>query len=139
MSERTIEKTLEFDASVERVWKAITDPEELNRWFGDHTVLPLQPGAEGAFVWDKHGSFALRVEEVDPPHRLAWSWVHAADVPFDSAPATRVEWTLRQRAPSGTILHLRETGFRTELHHEQNTQGWDEELEELARLLEGPA
>ncbi|MCV0403196.1 MAG: SRPBCC domain-containing protein [Chloroflexi bacterium] len=28
-----IERTLELDASPERVWRAISDPDELARWF----------------------------------------------------------------------------------------------------------
>lgn len=135
MSERTIDREMEFSAPVERVWKAISDPEELSRWFGDETRLELKPGAEGAFVWDKHGSFALRVEEVQAPNRLVWSWVHEPGVAFADAPATRVEWTLRPRDGGGTVLHLRESGFRTDEHFRMNTQGWTDELGELADLL----
>lgn len=135
MSERTIEREMEFAAPVEKVWKAISDPSELSRWFGDDTRLELRPGADGVFAWDEHGSFAVRVEEVDPPHRLVWSWVHEAGIPFDDAPSTRVEWTLRAREGGGTVLRLRESGFRTEEHFRMNTQGWTEELGELANLL----
>jgi uncharacterized protein YndB with AHSA1/START domain len=117
------------------VWRAISDPGELSRWFGDETVLELRPGAEGAMIWKDHGSFALRVEEVEPPRRLVWSWVHEPGVPFSDAPATKVEWTLVERDDGGTTLHLRESGFRTDLHLRQNTDGWGEELEQLHELL----
>lgn len=135
MSERTLEKVLELEASPERVWKAITDPAELSQWFGDETKLDLRPGGGGEMIWDSHGSFAVRVEEVEPPHRLVWSWVHEAGVPFGDAPATRVEWTLTPRDGGGTTLHLRESGFLTDLHHQQNTGGWDEELGTLVVML----
>jgi hypothetical protein len=42
---------------------------------------------------------------------------------------------LSSREDGGTTLHLVETGFRTELHHTQNTGGWDEELAELVVLV----
>jgi len=135
MNERTVEKVLDFQASPERVWKAISDPTELSRWFGDRTELELRPGGSGTMFWDSHGSFAVRVEEVDPPHRLVWSWVHEPDVAFDDAPSTRVEWTLTPREDGGTTLHLRESGFLTEKHHQENTGGWDSELGELTDLL----
>jgi uncharacterized protein YndB with AHSA1/START domain len=135
MSERVIEKTVELSAGIERVWKAITDPDELSRWFGHRTELVAEPGAEGAMIWEEHGSYAVRVEEVRAPTRFVWSWVHEAGVPFDEAPATRVEWTLAARDDGGTTLRLRESGFRTDLHHRQNTDGWDEELGELTTLL----
>ena len=88
-------------------------------------------------IWDEHGSFAVRVDEVDPPKRLVWSWVHEADVSFDDAPATRVEWNLSPRDGGGTTLHLVESGFLTDLHQEQNRGGWEEELAELLELLGG--
>lgn len=135
MSERTIERTMEFDASPERVWRAITDPAELSQWFGDDTRLHLEPGGDGAMIWDQHGSFAVRVEVVDPPHRFAWRWVHEPDVDFDDAPSTLVEWTLSPRDGGGTILRLRESGFRTDLHQQQNSEGWVEELGELRAFL----
>lgn len=133
--QRFVEKVLELNAPVERVWRAITDPSELSRWFGQEAVLDLVPGADGAFVWKEHGSFAVRVREVEPPTRLVWSWVHEAGVPFDDAPHTTVEWTLAPSEGGGTVLRLRETGFLTDLHQSQNDGGWDEELAELAGLV----
>lgn len=135
MSERVIERTVEFQAGVERVWSAITDPDELSQWFGHRTELVLEPGTDGAMVWDEHGRYAVRVEEVDPRTRFVWSWVHEADVAFDDAPSTRVEWTLTPRDDGGTTLFLRESGFRTDLHFQQNTEGWTEELAELMELV----
>lgn len=135
MDERTIEKRLELDAGIERVWRAITEPGELSRWFGHRTELEPVPGTDGAMIWEEHGRYAVRVEEVDPPRRFVWSWVHEPGVPFDDAPATRVEWSLSSRDDGGTTLVLRESGFRTDLHHRQNTDGWDEELGELIELL----
>ena len=135
MTERTITRELALAAPVERVWRAITDPAELSRWFGDRTELTLVPGAEGAFSWDEHGRYAMRIDEVSPPHRLVWSWIHEPDVPFDAATATRVEWTLEARHDGGTTLTLVESGFRTELHHQQNSEGWTSELGELSDLL----
>jgi uncharacterized protein YndB with AHSA1/START domain len=135
MTERVIEKTLEFSVSRERVWQAITDPRELAQWFGHAAEIDLRPGGDGALTWDEHGRYALRVEEVDAPRRLVWSWVHEPDVAFEDAPATSVEWELTARDDGGTTLYLRESGFLTDHHHHQNTTGWDEELGELVALL----
>ena len=135
MTARTVERTVEFDVPVERVWNAITAPAELSKWFGNRAELELTPGSYGAMIWDEHGSFAVRVEEVDAPRRFVWSWVHEPGVAFDEAPSTRVEWTLTPRDDGGTTLFLRESGFRTDLHYEQNTEGWTEELAELIDLL----
>ena len=133
--QRVVEKVLELNASVEQVWRAITDPEELSRWFGHDTELDLTPGGDGAFIWREHGRYAVRVREVDPLRRLVWSWVHEPGVPFEDAPHTTVEWILTSRDGGGTTLQLRETGFLTDLHHSQNNGGWDEELAELRQLV----
>ncbi len=135
MGKRVVEKVVEFDADVGRVWTAITDPSELGRWFGDEAQVDLRRGGDATMIWEQHGRYAMRIEEVDAPRRLVWSWVHEPGVAFDDAPATRVEWTLIPSSSGGTTLHLRETGFLTDLHQGQNDEGWDAELGELSDLL----
>ncbi len=137
MSERVVEKVVEFEVDIDRVWAAITDPDELARWFGDEAEVDLRPGGDAFMTWENHGRYAMRIDEVDAPRRLVWSWVHEPGVAFEDAPATRVEWTLRAAPDGGTTLHLRETGFLTNLHRGQNDEGWDAELGELSELL-GP-
>jgi len=134
-TERVVEKTLHFQASRERVWKAITDPAELAMWFGDEAELDLRIGGDGAMTWEKHGRYAMRVEEVDAPRRLVWSWVGEGGVAFDDAHTTRVEWELTTREDGGTTLYLRESGFLNDQDRGQNDHGWDEELGELVQLL----
>ncbi len=46
-----------------------------------------------------------------------------------------MEWRLTARDDGGTTLLLRESGFLTDLHREQNTEGWTAELAELMELL----
>ena len=136
MVERVVEKTLELDAPIDRVWRAITDEAEIRRWFDDHPHYQATPGYEGAFVWDSHGSFAVKVVEAVAPTRVVWSWVHQTGVPFaEGGVATTVTWTLTARADGGTTLYLRETGFPSEERRRENDRGWDEELVELQALL----
>lgn len=132
----TIERKLEFDLPPERVWRALTEPAELASWFGDHAELDLQPGGTGWFGWDEHGRFAVRVEMVDPPHLLAWRWCHEPDTPVEQGPATLVEWRLTPRPGGGTVLELRESGFESRAHWEENTRGWQHELGELTEHLQ---
>lgn len=136
MTDRIVEKTLELDSPMERVWEAITDPGHLAQWFGDEAELDLRPGGDGAMTWENHGRYAMRVDSVEPPTRLVWSWVHEPDVPFEEAPATTVEWTLTQRPDGGTTLYLKETGFLSDKHCGENDGGWDQELGHLVTLLE---
>ena len=44
---RTIETEIRIDAPVDQVWQALTDPEELVRWFPlEAGVEPWPPGGE---------------------------------------------------------------------------------------------
>lgn len=52
---------------VERVWRAISEPAELERWFPGAVGWTPQVGE----TFEAAGA-ALEVTEVDAPHRLAW-------------------------------------------------------------------
>jgi uncharacterized protein YndB with AHSA1/START domain len=132
-----IERTLSLRAAPERVWRAITDPDDLARWFPQRAAWDLRPGGQGRFYWEGHGTFPIRVEAVDPPRYLAWTWGLEADQDLESAhSATLVEWWLEATEGGGTTLRLRESGFRRPEHRAENEQGWTEELGELLHLLQ---
>ncbi|MEZ4415483.1 MAG: SRPBCC domain-containing protein [Gemmatimonadota bacterium] len=130
----TIEKTVELKASPARVWKALSDPAELTRWFPDRAELALEEGARGTLTWENHGTATMEVLEVEPLRRFVWRWSGNDQRSIDEY-STRVEWTLTARADGGTTLHVRESGFDSEKHFQQNTGGWDAELAELTELL----
>ena len=132
----TIEKKVELKAPPDRVWRAITDPAEIAQWFGDSAEFDLTPGSEGWFGWAKHGRFAMRIENIDAPRRIAWRWMaHSPDEGFSEDGSTLVEWVLTPLENGGTLLELRESGFKTEEHVKDNTRGWDSELADLRKLL----
>ncbi|MEX2193927.1 MAG: SRPBCC family protein [Thermoleophilaceae bacterium] len=57
--------------SVERVWRAITEPDELRQWCPGVPKWDLQPGAE---FTSEEGEGTGRVTEVEPPRLLAYEW-----------------------------------------------------------------
>lgn len=65
--------TLRFERSlnhpVERVWQAVSVPAELGRWFP--SVVDWTPAVGETF---EAGGATLEVTEVDPPHRLVWTY-----------------------------------------------------------------
>jgi uncharacterized protein YndB with AHSA1/START domain len=131
-----IERTIELSVPRDRVWRAITDPDELARWFPQKAEWTLEPGGDGVFTWDEHGGYRVRVEAVEAPVYLAWRWANQAETPLDEATeVTLVEWWLDAREDGGTTLRMQESGFILAEHREGNAQGWDEELGELTELL----
>lgn len=131
-----IEKKLELKQSPETVWRALTDPSEVAGWFGETASFETRLGGEGYFGWESHGRFSMRIEEFDPPKRLAWRWGREADKPLDQTHSTLVEWTLLPREDGGTTLLLKESGFATEESRQDNMGGWKHELGELEEYLQ---
>lgn len=129
-----IERTVELPAAPDRVWRALTDPNELAKWFPDEAVVDLRPGGRGSLTWHNHGSGELEVVEVDAPHRFVWRWQEPAGRSFEEF-STTVEWTLTPNDQGGTTLHVKESGFDTAKHFEMNSSGWTEELQELVDYI----
>ena len=55
--------------SIERVWRAVTEPGELARWFV--AEVPWTPVAGEAF---EAAGAAGRITEFEPPRLIAWTW-----------------------------------------------------------------
>jgi uncharacterized protein YndB with AHSA1/START domain len=132
-----IERQMTFEVSREEVWAAITEADQLARWFGSHAELDLRPGGQGAFRWEELGiTTAITVEAVEPPERFAYRWEPGGAT--KGGPTTLVEFTLEE-IPGGTRLTLVESGFAAFPPESRrgNEFGWDEELAELRDLLVG--
>jgi uncharacterized protein YndB with AHSA1/START domain len=39
-----IRREIVIDASIERVWEALTSAEQMSQWFGDSAEIDLRPG-----------------------------------------------------------------------------------------------
>lgn len=71
-----IEKT--YNAPVERVWKAISNSEEMKQWYFDIPAFRPEPGLEFEFVAgpeeERHYRHLCKVTEAVPYHKLAYMW-----------------------------------------------------------------
>jgi uncharacterized protein YndB with AHSA1/START domain len=83
----------------ERVWRALTDPEELAE-LGHKFQFRTKPRG----TW--RGIVDCEVLELDPPRRISYSWLGDP-----KARATTVTWTLTP-IDGGTRLVLEHRGFR---------------------------
>jgi len=92
-----------IDAPPADVFPYLTDAELMVRWMGDWA--DLDPVANGRFVVDVNGvPIRGRYLEIDPPHRVVFSWGAAGSehIPPES---TTVEITLRP-VDDATVLEL---------------------------------
>ena len=136
-----IEREVFIPAPRERVWSAITAPEELTVWFGDLAEVDLRPGGGASFGWSDYGnSFHAVVETVEAPSRFSYRWASKSDTPLDAGSSTLVEFTLEE-TETGTRVSVVESGFASfpEDVYEQaigsNETGWDSELADLVEYV----
>jgi uncharacterized protein YndB with AHSA1/START domain len=136
-----IRRTVNLRSPIERVWRAFADPAEFGAWWGGTDPVELRAGVEGWWVWPSEGGrFAVRIEAVEPPTYLAWTWTPVPDVPIAEAPELlHTEWALEARPDGGTDLHLLETGFTGPDNHRLNDGGWDADVIPALRRVLGEA
>lgn len=108
---RTIQHEVEYPHPPEKVWRALTEPAQIEKWFPSQwgkTTTDFRPvvGAEFRMEAEKkrgwRGHVTGKVLEVVPHERLVYTWVGSPQE--DKAP-TRVVWTLEPTA-TGTRLRF---------------------------------
>jgi uncharacterized protein YndB with AHSA1/START domain len=71
----TIERV--FDAPVALVWRAITTPEDMSRWYFDMRNFKPEVGCEFSFVVEHEGNVhdhRCKITEVIPQKKIAYTW-----------------------------------------------------------------
>lgn len=107
MTERRLEKTVEYDASPEEVWAAIATGPGISSWFVPHTVEPREGGAVSQHfgtgfdatgtvtAWEEGRRFAYTATEPAPEDR----------------PPSAFEFLVEARAGGGAVLRFVQSGF----------------------------
>jgi uncharacterized protein YndB with AHSA1/START domain len=131
-------------ASVDRVFAAWTEPEQLRRWWGPRPVtcvdatVDLRVGGsyrignllpDGAVLWIR-GCF----EVVEPPHRLVYTWEVVGKEPLEEASRVTVRFESRGAATEVIVLHERIPSAAVGAEHEA---GWGGCLDGLERMFAG--
>lgn len=126
--------TIDIKAPVDKVFAALTDPDQLPKWWGQdgmyHTTSmtrDLRPGG----AWETVGtgadgstfSVGGTYTTVEPPHRLGFTWK-----PTWESFETRVEYSL-SAIDGGTRLTVRHSGFGEHAAScENHGKGWERVL-----------
>jgi uncharacterized protein YndB with AHSA1/START domain len=139
MSNR-IEKQIELNAPVSRVWRALTDYREFGEWFQVKLEGPFLPGqiSRGHITYPGYEHLKLEavVQEIEPERLFSFTWhPYAIDpnVDYSSEPSTLVEFRLEPKG-NNTVLYLTESGFDALPKDRQfeafrmNEDGWTEQL-----------
>ena len=142
-----IEKQVLLRAPRKRVWSALTDVREFEKWFGVRFDRPFAPGArmrgilvgttvdaEVARAQRQHAAvpFEITVDRIEPERLFSFRWhPFAVDqtVDYSKEPTTLVEFVLED-APDGVLLIVSESGFdripleRRSQAFTSNDEGW---------------
>jgi uncharacterized protein YndB with AHSA1/START domain len=116
------------DASPDEVFEYFTGPEAMVRWMGQFARLDPRP--RGEFTVDINGSPVRgRYEELEPPHRVVFTWGIAGS---DLLPpgASTVEVRLTEVA-GGTRVDVIHSGL-PDIEQTKHARGWRHFLARLA-------
>ncbi|MBV9463646.1 MAG: SRPBCC family protein [Verrucomicrobiae bacterium] len=142
-----IERSVDLDAPVSRVWRALTDHREFGEWFEVKLEKPFavnqvsrghitHPGYE-------HIPWESVVKCIEPEKKFAYSWHPFAidpKVDYSGEKPTLVEFTLG-KSKKGTRLTVLETGFdqlpsaRRQKAFEMHEHGWTEQMKNIEKYL----
>jgi uncharacterized protein YndB with AHSA1/START domain len=105
----TIVEEVTYAHPIDKVWRALTERELLDRWLMATDFEP-RIGHRFTFTTDPAPGFSGRIEcvvdELDPPNRLGFTWWGGG-----GNPRTHVRMTLRATTASETTLRLEHDGF----------------------------
>jgi uncharacterized protein YndB with AHSA1/START domain len=142
-----IEKRIELNAPVSRVWRALTDYREFGEWFRVKLDGPFMPGeiSTGHITYPgyEHLKWEASVQKMEPERLFSFTWhPYAVDpkVDYSNEPATLVEFRLEPK-DKGTVLYLTESGFdalpkdRRFEAFRMNEDGWTEQITNIDNHL----
>jgi uncharacterized protein YndB with AHSA1/START domain len=143
-----IEKEIELNAPVERVWRALTDHREFGEWFRVKLEGPFVQGevSRGHITYPgyEHVVWEVKVVRMDRPELFSFTWhPYAVDpeVDYSGEPPTLVEFRL-EPTTAGTRLKLTESGFdalppgRRPDALRMNEGGWEEQMKNIQAHVE---
>lgn len=142
-AEDSIVRTVEIDAPVSRVWRALTDYRQFGEWFRVRIDGPFKVGeiSRGKILVPgfEHVPWESVIEKIEPERVFAYSWHPYAVEPgrdYSSEKRTYIEFVLEPRG-DGARLTVTESGFmnipdarRLEAFR-ANTQGWEAQLKNI--------
>lgn len=130
-----LEVSVHIAATPETVFPYFTDPDRYVLWMGTRAELEPRPGGVYRVTMRDGVQASGEFLEVDPPHRLvfSWGWNHDHAVAPGS---TRVEVTLAEE-DGGTRVVLRDAGLPDSGQQTHHRKGWELYLGRLALASTG--
>jgi uncharacterized protein YndB with AHSA1/START domain len=136
-TDTAVRREIAIAASPETIWEFLVDPEKATRWMGRSASFDPRPGGEYRVEVISGNVAAGEFVELEPPHRLVWTWGWEPGSPSPVASgSTTIEVELVPEG-EGTLLRLTHSGLPDADATQQHAHGWDHYLERLAIVARG--
>jgi len=91
---------------VEKVWRAISSPEQMAKWLTVNSEMELKVGGQLAFMWENGDLVEGKFTKIDPPYELEYTWLE------QTSGYSLVRWSLKNEV-GGCRLHMSHTFYES--------------------------
>ena len=129
-----IQREIIINATKEKVYEAIANPDKVVLWFPDAIEGKYAEGEGSTFVFNGHGKSQIQILEAKPYEYFAYRWVPGANVvvgDIKTASTTLVEFNIQEEEKGKCKVTMVESGFAklpqdmAENAFKQNSGGWE--------------
>jgi len=142
--QNVIKREIVINASKERIYHAIADPEQVVLWFPETLEGHYEVGAQPIMGFGEHGRNQIYIVDARPCSYFAYRWVPGASHFLGdvlSVQTTLVEFRIEEHGADSCKVTLTESGFAElpvevmEQAFKQNSGGWDFMLDRLVKYF----
>lgn len=143
--QNVIQREIIINATQERIYDAIANPEKVVLWFPETLEGSYKVGEQPIFGFGDHGKTQVYIADARPYSYFAYRWVPGANHYLGDVlkvPNTLVEFRIDKNDENSCKVTLTESGFSDlpaevmEASFKQNSGGWDFMLGRLVKHFE---
>ena len=142
------ENIIDIKATPEEVFRAITDPEQIVKWFAPYARVDPRVGGEYAISWDPENEGDGVISVWDPPRQFSQYTERSVAYNCEGQPVETgtpqkiaIDYYIEAIGDGMTRLRLVQSGFGPEAawddEYEATRTGWADFLKKLKEVLEG--
>ena len=133
---KSIERTIEVNASPETVFSFLVEPAKMRKWMSIGGEGDVRVGADYRLQVTKEDVACGRYLEITPPSRLVMTWGWEGADAITPAGSTTLEFNL-ERKGAGTLVRLVHRDLPNEESATKHGHGWEHYLKRLSVAAAG--